>query len=121
MQAKCPQGSAEFNGQEVILRRDGMGIKREHRYPLSEVMSIGWTEPTWATNGLFQLLLKGDNTVPHLTHINTIRFPSSKVNEFRALKDEIQNALSKSGAVLEAPKPSLSASKIEELTKLKNL
>jgi len=79
MIAKGEYTVVDFNGSTVQIARNALGIKNTKEIPVTELMSIGWVEPSFFVMGQFRLHQKGDNSAIGAGHPNCVLFKPNQV------------------------------------------
>ncbi|MDL9938679.1 DUF4429 domain-containing protein [Gordonia sp. ABSL1-1] len=106
MKAKGYNGTVEFNGQAVIITREGFNARAtvgsgSKLIPLRSINAVQWKPPSFLTNGFIEFTISGGSEVSggagrtskNVTNENAVIVTRKHVDEMLALKAAVEAAL----------------------------
>ncbi len=129
MEVKGHNGSIEFTGEKIIIKRKGVlafisqGFKGDKEIFVKQISSIQLKKAGLLTNGYIQFSFSGGKETKGglndaVTDENTVLFTNKQMPSFLELKSEIEKAIMKANKPAENTS---SGSSLDELEKLANL
>lgn len=103
MKARGYNGSCEFTGSAVIIRREGALARMsqgsgEKVIPLSSISAVQWKQPGRMTNGYIEFTIPGGREVrgvsKNASNENAVIVTHKQAADFLALKSAVESAIS---------------------------
>lgn len=108
MEARGHNGTLEFNGRMVVIKRTGLLAKLsvgsgEKRIPVKSISAVQWKEPGAMVNGFIAFTIPGavekqsgfgSQTKNAIKDENSIIITKKHAAEFQVLRDAIEEAIS---------------------------
>lgn len=103
MIAKGYNGTVEFNGQAVVIRREGKLARLsqgagEKMIPLSAISAVQWKKPSLLTNGYIEFTIPGGREVKggvskNASNENAVVITKKHADDMYAIKQAVETAL----------------------------
>lgn len=108
MEAKGHNGTLEFNGKMVVIKRTGMLAKLstgqgDKRIPVKHITAVQWKEPGALINGFISFTIPGGNekqsrfgsqTSSAVKDENAVIVTKKQADAFKEIRDAIEEAIS---------------------------